>query len=266
VVRYCFPFIGQLYTGAFGSFGYAAMRKLFIVRHNLNNKFDFYAHVSEGLSHDFAEVLGIQWWMWFVAIAQILAEGYALPAVGAYVSLFISLTIGWKLVYISEELTMSLANFYDKDGDGNVDDEELAIMLKVGKVQDKLGKIEARFWFNKPHIMLTLMQFCMWQNGQTLAGLLFYAAYFNGMKGSCYYVNRGVVPMILSAFVCIITLLHAAFVTVPTFSMVTHMASTNKKKAALINCKTLFYYFRFIKSKKIVLICPPPTPFCTFQS
>ena len=50
------------------------------------------------------------------------------------------------------------------------------------------------------------------------------------MEGSCYYVNRGIVPMVLSALVCIITLLHAAFVTVPTFSMVTHMASHKKKK------------------------------------
>lgn len=229
-VRNAFPFVEQMYTNAFNSFGYAAMRKLFIVRHNLDNNFDFFKHVSEGLSHDFAEVLGIQWWMWFVAIAQILAEGYALPAVGAYISLFISLTVGWKLVFISEELTMSLANHYDTDGDGNVDDDEMAVMLKVGKVKDNLTSMEARFWCNNPHIMLTLMQFCMWQNGQTLAGLLFYGAYFNGMEGSCYYVNRGIVPMVLSALVCIITLLHAAFVTVPTFSMVTHMASHKKKK------------------------------------
>jgi len=161
---------------------------------------------------------------------------------------------------------------------GNVDDDEMAVMLKVGKVKDNLTSMEARFWCNNPHIMLTLMQFCMWQNGQTLAGLLFYGAYFNGtcwwyvlvvfflcvtywskhqqtwiklgnivlineyffcflsflsltgMEGSCYYVNRGIVPMVLSALVCIITLLHAAFVTVPTFSMVTHMASHKKKK------------------------------------
>ena len=117
-IRNVFPFVEQMYTNAFNSFGYAAMRKLFIVRHNLDNHFDFFKHVSEGLSHDFAEVLGIQWWMWFVAIAQILAEGYALPAVGAYISLFISLTVGWKLVFIAEELTMSLANHYDTDGDG----------------------------------------------------------------------------------------------------------------------------------------------------
>jgi hypothetical protein len=63
---------------------------------------------------------------------------------------------------------------------GNVDDDEMAVMLKVGKVKDNLTSMEARFWCNNPHIMLTLMQFCMWQNGQTLAGLLFYGAYFNG--------------------------------------------------------------------------------------
>jgi len=128
-VRNAFPFVEQMYTNAFNSFGYAAMRKLFIVRHNLDNNFDFFKHVSEGLSHDFAEVLGIQWWMWFVAIAQILAEGYALPAVGAYISLFISLTVGWKLVFISEELTMSLANHYDTDGDGTC--RHVAYMLVV---------------------------------------------------------------------------------------------------------------------------------------
>ena len=107
-------------------------------------------------------------------------------------------------------------------------------MLRVGKVKDDLETIEAKFWCNNPHIMLTMMQFCMWQNGQTLAGLVFYGSYFAGMDGSCYYVNRGIPAMILSALVCILTLLHAAFVTVPTFSMVTHMASHKKKKDKLI--------------------------------
>jgi len=120
-MRCCLPFFEQLYKGAFGSFGYAAMRKLFIVRHDLDNSFDFFKHVSEGLSHDFAEVLGIQWWMWIVAIAQILAEGYALPAVGAYISLFISLLVGYKLQQIADDLKLALFNHYDADGDGNVE-------------------------------------------------------------------------------------------------------------------------------------------------
>jgi hypothetical protein len=119
----------------------------------------------------------------------------------------------------------------------NYSDNELAIMLRIGKSKDEkdnLTTVEARFWFNNPHIMLTMMQFCMWQNGQTLAGLVFYGSYFAGMDGSCYYVNRGIPAMILSCLVCILTLLHASYVTVPTFSMVTHMASHKKKKDALI--------------------------------
>jgi len=211
------------------------MRKLFIVRHDLDNTFDFFKHVSEGLSHDFAEVLGIEWWMWIVAIAQILAEGYALPAVGAYISLFISLTVGYKLQLIADELKISLFDHYDTDGDGNVDDNELAVMLHVGKKKDDLESVEAKFWLGKPHLMLTMMQFCMWQNGQTLAGLLFYGSYFAGMDGSCYYVNRGIPAMVLSCVVCILTLLHASFVTVPTFSMVTHMHKAKRKKDKLLD-------------------------------
>ena len=221
----------QFYVGV-DIFTFIALRKFYIAKHDLHHNFEFHSFLAKGIQHDFSEMLGIRWWMYLLLVAQVTLEGYGIGQVGAFnwVALFIVLSAGAKLQSICAELALAIHHHYDKDGDGQIDLEELQELQAAS--DDHLTGIEPRFWFNKPELLLTMIQYGMWQNSQTLSIALYYTLHIGA--NSCYMQNRSVPMLIIQCIIAVSGLFLNALITVPMYSLVTHMGS-HQGKMELLN-------------------------------
>ena len=93
--------------------------------------------------------------------------------------------------------------------------------------KETFENIEATFWFNKPELLLTMIQYAMWQNSQTLSVALYYYAHIG--EGSCYAQNRSLPIVLLQFFFAFLGLFLNSMITVPTYSLVTHMGTHSGK-------------------------------------
>ena len=223
-------------------FTFIALRKFYIAKHSLDHDFGFHKFLTDGIQHDFSEMLGIRWWMYILLVAQVTLEGFGVGQIGIFnwLALFIVLCAGAKLQSICAELALAIHHHYDTDGDGKIDFDELQKLQEAStkneQAQQKeanfFASIEPQFWFNKPELLLTMIQYGMWQNSQTLSIALYYTLHIG--TNSCYLQNRSIPMLIFQIIIACSGLFLNALITVPMYSLVTHMGS-HEGKMELLN-------------------------------
>ena len=216
----------QFFIGV-DAFTFIALRKFYIAKHDLESDFEFHMFLKKGIQHDFSEMLGIRWWMYLLLVAQVFIEGFGVGNLGIFnwIALVVVFTAGAKLQKVCSGLALAIHKHYDTDGDHQIDYEELQ-RLQDESGGDHFDEIEADFWFNKPELLLTMIQYAMWQNSQTMSIMFYYAIFIGkGTGDSCYEQNRSLPMIIVQFFFAAMGLVLNSLITVPTYSLVTHMGT-----------------------------------------
>jgi hypothetical protein len=228
--QFCCACGEQFYIGV-DSFTFIALRKYYIAKHDLEPGFEFHGFLKKGIHHDFAEMLGLRWWMYLLLVAQVTLEGFGVGNLGIFnwIGLLVVFSAGAKLQAVCSGLALAIHNKYDADGDGEMDYEELQALQAAD--DETFDDVEAKFWFNKPELLLTMIQYAMWQNSQTLSIALYYFAHIG--PDSCYAQQRSTIVVIIQFFFAFLGLFLNSMITVPTYSLVTHMGSASNKMAQL---------------------------------
>ncbi|XP_073149251.1 MLO-like protein 1 isoform X2 [Henckelia pumila] len=147
-------FFKQFY-GSVTKTDYTALRLGFITTHCKGNpKFNFHKYLMRALEDDFKTVVGISWYLWiFVFIFLSLnVHGWHTYFWIAFIPFVLLLAVGTKLEHIISQLAHEVAEKHIAiEGD-----------LVVQPSDD-------HFWFRRPHIVLFLIHFILFQNAFELA-------------------------------------------------------------------------------------------------
>ncbi|KAL2328641.1 hypothetical protein Fmac_022068 [Flemingia macrophylla] len=191
---------------------YLTLRHGFIMAHlapQSHSKFDFRKYIKRSLDEDFKVVVGISPPFWFFAVLFLLLNTHGwysylwLP----FIPLIIILLVGTKLQLIITEMGLRIQ-------------ERGEVLKGVPLVQ--LG--DHLFWFNKPRLILYLINFVLFQNAFQLAFFSWSALQF-GIR-SCFHSHTEDVVIRITMGVLIQIL--CSYVTLPLYALVTQMGSTMK--------------------------------------
>ncbi|XP_047171556.1 MLO-like protein 6 [Vigna umbellata] len=191
---------------------YLTLRHGFIMAHlapQSHSKFDFRKYIKRSLDEDFKVVVGISPPFWFFAVLFLLLNTHGsysylwLP----FIPLIIILLVGTKLQVIITEMGLRIQ-------------QRGEILKGVPLVQPG----DYLFWFNRPALILYLINFVLFQNAFQLAFFSWSALQF-GIK-SCFHAHTEDVVIRISMGVLIQIL--CSYVTLPLYALVTQMGSTMK--------------------------------------
>lgn len=187
---------------------YLALRHGFIVAHlapESERKFDFRKYIHRSLEEDFKDVVGISPVIWFCAILFLLTNTHGwysyfwLP----FIPLIILLLVGTKLQVIITELGLRIA--------------ERGVVVKGTPIVEPGDHL---FWFNRPSLMLFLINFVLFLNAFQLA---FFAWSTYGLK-SCYHDTTE--DYVIRITMGVMTQVLCSYVTLPLYALVTQMGTT----------------------------------------
>ncbi|KAJ1380350.1 Mlo-related protein, partial [Sesbania bispinosa] len=142
-------FFKQFY-GSVTKLDYTTLRLGFIRTHCRGNpKFNFHKYMIRALEDDFKRVVGISWYLWIFVIIFLLLNinGWHTYFWIAFIPVILLLAVGTKL----EHVIIQLAH--------EVDEKHSAIEGEL-VVQPS----DDHFWFHRPHIVLFLIHFILFQN------------------------------------------------------------------------------------------------------
>jgi mlo protein len=125
--------IGQFSTPV-TPFKYIALRRFYLTKNKHPTSFNFADHLIDGLEKDFHELVGISWWMWFLLMAQVLAEGYGFGQYNLFAAISLFQTIGVGM-YCSAVIANLATQIYTAYGGTN---QGIAVS------QELLDKIQSR--------------------------------------------------------------------------------------------------------------------------
>ncbi|XP_027345185.1 MLO-like protein 6 isoform X1 [Abrus precatorius] len=191
---------------------YLTLRHGFIMAHlapQSHSKFDFRKYIKRSLDEDFKVVVGISPPFWFFAVLFLLLNTHGwysylwLP----FIPLIIILLVGTKLQVIITEMGLRIQ-------------QRGEVLKGVPLVQPG----DHLFWFNRPGLILYLINFVLFQNAFQLAFFAWSALQF-GIK-SCFHSHTEDVVIRISMGVLIQIL--CSYVTLPLYALVTQMGSTMK--------------------------------------
>ncbi|KAI3826512.1 hypothetical protein L1987_00560 [Smallanthus sonchifolius] len=191
---------------------YLTLRHGFIMAHlgpQNQETFDFQKYINRSLEKDFKTVVGISPPIWLFAIAFLLSNTHGwnsylwLP----FIPLFVVLLIGTKLQVIITKMGLSIQ-------------ERGEVVQGVPVVQ--LG--DDLFWFNRPRLILYLINFVLFQNAFQVA-FFAWTWYEFGLK-SCFHEHTEDIVIRISMGVLVQIL--CSYVTLPLYALVTQMGSTMK--------------------------------------
>ncbi|XP_022882896.1 MLO-like protein 12 [Olea europaea var. sylvestris] len=191
---------------------YLTLRHGFINAHlapNSQANFNFQKYIKRSLEEDFKVVVGISPPIWFFAVLFLLfnTHGWHSYLWLPFTPLIIILVVGTKLQFIITEMGLRI----QERGD-------VVKGIPVVQPGDDL------FWFNRPRVLLYLIQFVLFQNAFQLA-FFAWAWYEFGMR-SCFHnktedlvirISMGVMVQILCSYVIL-----------PIYALVTQMGSNMK--------------------------------------
>ena len=129
-----------------------AIRRFYIVRNNFPWDFEFNHLLMDTQDRDFSELVGIEPWMWLILAGQCLLDGYTnhvfFKTIGTWVSVVVTLTVGTKLVGVYRGVVYGVADKYDTERDGIIDQNDLdRLQGKEGEVDPhELDGIDPAFW------------------------------------------------------------------------------------------------------------------------
>ncbi|XP_051130577.1 MLO-like protein 6 isoform X2 [Andrographis paniculata] len=191
---------------------YLTLRHGFIIAHlapQSQTNFDFQNYIKRTLEEDFKVVVGISPPIWLFAVLFLLfnTHGWRSYLWLPFIPLIIILLVGTKLQVI---ITMMGLRFQKRG--------EIVKGAPVVQPGDNL------FWFNRPRLLLYLIQFVFFQNAFQLA--FFTWAWLQFGRRSCFHQRTEDVVIRISMGVLVQIL--CSYVTLPLYALVTQMGSNMK--------------------------------------
>ncbi|XP_060175226.1 MLO-like protein 6 [Lycium barbarum] len=191
---------------------YLTLRHGFIAAHlapQSHQKFDFRKYIKRSLEEDFKVVVGISPPMWFLAVLFLLfnTHGWYSHLWLPFIPLIVILLVGTKLQVIITKMGLRIS-------------EKGEVVKGVPVVQ--LG--DHLFWFNRPHLVLFLINFVLFQNAFQLA--FFAWTWYQFELKSCYHDHPENIVIRITMGVLIQIL--CSYVTLPLYALVTQMGSNMK--------------------------------------
>lgn len=191
---------------------YLTLRHGFIMAHlapQSQTKFDFQKYINRSLEEDFKVVVGISPPIWFLAVLFLLfnTHGWYSYLWLPFIPLIIILLVGTKLQVIITKMGLRIH-------------ERGEVVKGVPLVHPG----DDLFWFNRPHLILYLINFVLFQNAFQLA-FFAWTVYEFGFK-SCFHAHTEDVVIRITMGVLIQIL--CSYVTLPLYALVTQMGSTMK--------------------------------------
>ncbi|KAK9290655.1 hypothetical protein L1049_008828 [Liquidambar formosana] len=189
---------------------YLTLRHGFIIAHlapQSQNRFNFQKYINRSLEEDFKVVVGISPIIWFVAVLFLLfnTHGWYSYLWLPFLPLIVILLVGTKLQVIITKMGLKI--------------QERGEVVKGNPVVQPGDEL---FWFNRPRLILYLINFVLFQNAFQLA-FFAWTWYEFGLK-SCFHEKLADVIIRISMGVLIQIL--CSYVTLPLYALVTQMGST----------------------------------------
>ncbi|XP_009596416.1 MLO-like protein 6 [Nicotiana tabacum] len=191
---------------------YLTLRHGFIMAHlapQSHVKFDFQKYIKRSLEEDFKVVVSISPPIWFLAVLFLLfnTHGWYSYLWLPFIPLLVILLVGTKLQVIITKMGLRIQ-------------ERGEVVKGVPVVQPG----DDLFWFNRPRLLLYLINFVLFQNAFQLA-FFAWTWYEFGLK-SCFHDHTEdiVIRMTMGVLIQIL----CSYVTLPLYALVTQMGSSMK--------------------------------------
>ncbi|KAL3324956.1 hypothetical protein AABB24_038859 [Solanum stoloniferum] len=191
---------------------YLTLRHGFITAHlapQSHINFDFQKYIKRSLEEDFKVVVSISPPIWFLAVLFLLfnTHGWYSYLWLPFIPLLVILLVGTKLQVIITKMGLRIQ-------------ERGEVVKGVPVVQPG----DDLFWFNRPRLLLFLINFVLFQNAFQLA-FFAWTWYEFGLK-SCFHDHTEdiVIRMTMGVLIQIL----CSYVTLPLYALVTQMGSTMK--------------------------------------
>ncbi|KAL0436885.1 UNVERIFIED_CONTAM: MLO-like protein 6 [Sesamum radiatum] len=191
---------------------YLTLRHGFIMAHlapQSHASFDFQKYIRRSLEEDFKVVVGISPPIWFFAVLFLLfnTHGWYSYLWLPFIPLIIILLVGTKLQVIITKMGLRIQ-------------ERGEVVKGVPVVQPG----DDLFWFNRPRLILYLINFVLFQNAFQLA-FFAWTWYEFGLK-SCFHEH--VEDIVIRITMGVLIQILCSYVTLPLYALVTQMGSTMK--------------------------------------
>ncbi|GMI89162.1 MILDEW RESISTANCE LOCUS O 6 [Hibiscus trionum] len=191
---------------------YLTLRHGFVVAHlapNSQTQFDFQKYINRSLEEDFNVVVGISPPIWFLAVLFLLfnTHGWYSYLWLPFIPLIIILLVGTKLQVIITKMGLRI------QARG-----EVVKGVPVVQLGDDL------FWFNRPRLILYLINFVLFQNAFQLAFFAWTWSQF-GLQ-SCFHEH--VEDVVIRISMGVLVQILCSYVTLPLYALVTQMGSNMK--------------------------------------
>ncbi|KAK4741839.1 hypothetical protein SAY87_025427 [Trapa incisa] len=191
---------------------YLTLRHGFIMAHlapQSHPGFDFHKYIKRSLEDDFKVVAGISPLVWLFAVIFLLSttQGWYSHMWLPFVPFMIMVLVGTKLQSIVTKMGLKI-------------EERGEIVKGVPVVQPG----DDLFWFNRPSLMLYLINFILFQNAFQFA-FFAWTSYEFGLK-SCFHDHT--VEIVISISTGILVQILCSYITLPLYALVTQMGSTMK--------------------------------------
>ncbi|XP_065875797.1 MLO-like protein 6 isoform X2 [Euphorbia lathyris] len=208
----CHPLLIWLFSHSASKSDYFTLRNGFILANygESSNNFNFYEFLATSFDDDFEQVVRIRLWIWMMCLlfiffsAQEFHDYYWLP----FLPLMLALAVGTKLQTIITKMCLESC-------------KQSSVIQGTFLVKPS----NHFFWFNRPNLLLYLIQFILIQNSFQLA-FFTWGWYEYGLR-SC--MNQGTKDAVISITTGIIVQLLCGYVTLPIYALVTQMGCGEKK-------------------------------------
>ncbi|GAB2282909.1 MLO-like protein 8 [Dionaea muscipula] len=212
---------------------YLTLRNGFIKAHIApGSRFNFQKYIKRSLEDDFQVVVGISPVLWasFVIFLLLNVEGWDTLFWTSFIPLIIILAVGTKLQSILAKMALETI-------------ERHAVVQGIPLVQAS----DRYFWFSRPHLMLHLIHFTLFQNAFRIT-YFWWIWYEYGLR-SCFHDNMTYVAIKLA--VEFFSLCLCSYITLPLYALVTQMGSHMKRSVFDEQTgKALKNWHRTVKKKK----------------
>ncbi|KAJ0643003.1 hypothetical protein HanOQP8_Chr16g0639951 [Helianthus annuus] len=205
-----FFYIGCFFRQFFRSVSksdYLTVRNGFINVHLARgSKFNFQKYIKRSLEDDFQVVVGISPILWasFVTFLLLNVSGWQAMFWASILPLIVILAVGTKLQAILTKMALEIT-------------ERHAVVQGIPLVQAS----DKYFWFSKPHLMLHLIHFVLFQI------TYFFWIWYEYKIGSCFHDNiKLVIVKLLIGFGVLVL---CSYITLPLYALVSQMGSHMKK-------------------------------------
>ncbi|KAK7386235.1 hypothetical protein VNO78_26301 [Psophocarpus tetragonolobus] len=210
ILGWVISFFKQFY-GSVTKLDYVTLRLGFIMTHCKGNpKFNFHKYMIRALEDDFKKVVGISWYLWIFVVIFMLLNVHDLHAYFwlSFVPLILLLAVGTKLEHVIIQLAHEVAEKH------SAIEGELVVQPR-----------DDHFWFNRPHIILFLIHFILFQNAFEIA-FFFWIWVTYGFDSCIMGRVRYIVPrLVIGVFIQLL----CSYSTLPLYAIVTQMGTHFKK-------------------------------------